>query len=61
MLRELAVLEGMNHPHIAKLEFVSLSKNKLHVFFPFVEHTLHDTVNPKNDPNGGRVLRETEV
>ncbi|KAF1780303.1 Cyclin-like [Phytophthora cactorum] len=58
MLRELAVLKGIKHDHIASLELISLAKDELHVFFPYVDKTLHEIINPSGDPNGGRVLPE---
>ncbi|KAJ8576914.1 hypothetical protein ON010_g2292 [Phytophthora cinnamomi] len=61
MLRELAVLKGIKHDHIASLELISLAKDELHVFFPFVEKTLHEVINPSGDPNGGRVLPEAVI
>lgn len=61
MLRELAVLKGVRHPHIAALEMISLAKDELHVFFPFVDRTLHEIINPTGDPTGGRVLPERVV
>ncbi|EQC39305.1 CMGC/CDK/CDC2 protein kinase [Saprolegnia diclina VS20] len=61
MLRELAVLQGIHHPHIASLEMISLAKDELHVFFPYVDKTLHEIINPTSDPNGGRVLPEHQI
>ncbi|POM77512.1 CMGC/CDK/CDC2 protein Kinase, partial [Phytophthora palmivora] len=61
MLRELAVLKGIKHDHIASLELISLAKDELHVFFPYVDKTLHEIINPTGDPNGGRVLPEAVV
>ncbi|RHY82925.1 hypothetical protein DYB35_007379 [Aphanomyces astaci] len=61
MLRELAVLQGIKHPHIASLEMISLAKDELHVFFPYVDKTLHEVINPTSDPSGGRVLPEPQV
>lgn len=61
MLRELAVLKGIKHDHIASLELISLAKDELHVFFPYVDKTLHEVINPTGDPNGGRVLPEAVV
>lgn len=61
MLRELAVLKGIKHDHIASLELISLAKDELHVFFPYVDKTLHEIINPSGDPNGGRVLPEAVV
>ncbi|RLN86869.1 hypothetical protein BBJ28_00021112, partial [Nothophytophthora sp. Chile5] len=58
LLRELVVLKGIKHDHITSLELVSLAKGELHVFFPFVDKTLHEVINPTGDPNGGRVLPE---
>ncbi|KAJ0395771.1 hypothetical protein ATCC90586_008730 [Pythium insidiosum] len=58
MLRELAVLKGIKHDHIATLEMISLAKDELHVFFPYVDKTLHEIINPTGDPSGGRVLSE---
>lgn len=58
MLRELAVLKGIKHDHIASLELISLARDELHVFFPYVDKTLHEIINPTGDPNGGRVLPE---
>lgn len=56
MLRELAVLKGMDHPHLARLQLVSLAKDELHVFFPYVDRTLHEIINPTSDPGGGKIL-----
>lgn len=61
MLRELAVLKGIQHDHIASLEMISLVRDELHVFFPYVDKTLHEVINPTGDPNGGRVLPERVV
>lgn len=61
MLRELAVLKGIKHDHIASLEMISLAKDELHVFFPYVDKTLHEIINPTGDPNGGRTLPEPVV
>ncbi|RHY28388.1 hypothetical protein DYB32_006009 [Aphanomyces invadans] len=61
MLRELAVLQGIKHPNIASLEMISLANDELHVFFPFVDKTLHEIINPTSDPNGGRILPEHQV
>ncbi|OWZ14764.1 CMGC/CDK/CDC2 protein kinase [Phytophthora megakarya] len=61
MLRELAVLKGIKHDHIASLELISLAKDELHVFFPYVDKTLHEIINPTGDPNGGRVLPEAVI
>lgn len=58
MLRELAFLQGLYHPHIATLERIALSDNELYVFFKYVENSLFDLINPSNDPNGGRALPE---
>ncbi|CAI5730866.1 unnamed protein product [Peronospora destructor] len=58
MLRELAVLKGIKHDHIASLELISLAKDELHVFFPYVDKTLHEVINPTGDPTGGCVLPE---
>ncbi|CAH0474877.1 unnamed protein product [Peronospora belbahrii] len=61
MLRELAVLKGIKHDHIASLELISLAKDELHVFFPYVDKTLHEVINPTGDPMGGRVLPEAVI
>ncbi|DBA04888.1 TPA: hypothetical protein N0F65_006890 [Lagenidium giganteum] len=61
MLRELAVLKGIHHDHIASLEMISLARDELHVFFPYVDKTLHEIINPTGDPNGGRVLPERVI
>ncbi|KAF0715391.1 Aste57867_3394 [Aphanomyces stellatus] len=61
MLRELAVLQGIKHANIASLEMISLAKDELHVFFPYVDKTLHEIINPTSDPNGGRILPEHQV
>ncbi|GLE05577.1 hypothetical protein PINS_up014609 [Pythium insidiosum] len=61
MLRELAVLKGIKHDHIATLEMISLAKDELHVFFPYVDKTLHEIINPTGDPSGGRVLSERVI
>ncbi|KAL4114439.1 hypothetical protein PRIC2_014377 [Phytophthora ramorum] len=61
MLRELAVLKGIRHDHIASLELISLAKDELHVFFPYVDKTLHEIINPMGDPSGGRVLPEAVI
>uniref|UniRef100_H3G5R2 Cyclin-dependent kinase 2 homolog n=1 Tax=Phytophthora ramorum TaxID=164328 RepID=H3G5R2_PHYRM len=57
MLRELAVLKGIRHDHIASLELISLAKDELHVFFPYVDKTLHEIINPMGDPSGGRIRK----
>ncbi|KAL7687442.1 putative protein kinase domain, F-box domain, protein kinase-like domain superfamily [Plasmopara halstedii] len=61
MLRELAVLKGIKHDHIASLELISLARDELHVFFPYVDKTLHEIINPTGDPNGGRMLPEAVI
>ncbi|KAF1322518.1 Cmgc/cdk/cdc2 protein kinase, partial [Globisporangium splendens] len=61
MLRELAVLKGIKHDHIASLEMISLARDELHVFFPYVDKTLHEIINPTGDPNGGRTLPEPVI
>lgn len=61
MLRELAVLRGFQHSNIASIEMISLAKDELYVFFPYVDRTLHGIINPTGDPNGGRVLSEKVV
>ncbi|GMF39328.1 unnamed protein product [Phytophthora lilii] len=53
--------KGIKHDHIASLELISLAKDELHVFFPYVDKTLHEIINPTGDPNGGRVLPEAVV
>jgi hypothetical protein len=58
MIREIAVLKGIKHKHISSLGFVSLAKDELHLFFPFVDKTLDEIINPTGDPNRGRVLPE---
>ncbi|KAG1693817.1 hypothetical protein DVH05_022919 [Phytophthora capsici] len=58
MVRELAVLKGMKHDHITPLELVSLSKNKLHSFFPYVDETLDTIIHSTDD---GRTLPETAI
>jgi serine/threonine protein kinase len=44
MLRELAVLQDMQHPHINQLHRANLANDKLHIFFPFIERTLQDVL-----------------
>jgi serine/threonine protein kinase len=44
MLRELAVLQDMQHPHINSLCRANLQSNKLYIFFPYVERTLQDVL-----------------
>nr|CCA19390.1 cell division protein kinase putative [Albugo laibachii Nc14] len=61
MLRELAVLRGFQHSNIASIEMISLAKDELYVFFPYVDRTLHGIINPTGDPNGGRVLSEKVI
>ncbi|CAM9217370.1 unnamed protein product, partial [Discosporangium mesarthrocarpum] len=56
MLRELAVLKGVDHPNVSSLCHVNLHKFKLRAFFPYIPHTLHDYINPTNDRNGGTPL-----
>ncbi|CAM9517397.1 unnamed protein product, partial [Phaeothamnion confervicola] len=46
MLRELAVLRRMNHPHVAALRAVNLRQHRLRLFFDFLPLTLHDFLNP---------------
>uniref|UniRef100_M4BPH4 Cyclin-dependent kinase 2 homolog n=1 Tax=Hyaloperonospora arabidopsidis (strain Emoy2) TaxID=559515 RepID=M4BPH4_HYAAE len=53
--------KGIKHDHIASLELISLAKDELHVFFPYVDKTLHEVINPTGDPSGGRVLSETVI
>ncbi|CCI40524.1 unnamed protein product [Albugo candida] len=61
MLRELAVLRGFQHSNIASIEMISLAKDELYVFFPYVDRTLHGIINPTGDQNGGRVLSEKVI
>jgi len=58
MIRELAVLKGMAHPNIASMVQLNLKNHRLHVFFEFIPHTLHDCLNPANDTKKGRALPE---
>jgi serine/threonine protein kinase len=51
MLRELAVLQDMRHPHINQLYQANLAQDKLHIFFPYVHRTLQDVLVETN-PNG---------
>ncbi|GMF26519.1 unnamed protein product [Phytophthora lilii] len=53
--------KGIKHDHIASLELISLAKDELHVFFPYVDKTLYDIMYPTGEPNGGRVLPEAVV
>jgi len=61
MIRELAVLKGMSHSNVASLLRVNLQSHRLHVFFDFIPHTLHDYLNPANDTKKGRRLPEAAV
>ena len=61
MLRELAFLKGLRHPNIATVERISLSSNKLYLFFDYVEKSLFDLINPNNDVNGGISLPQVLV
>ena len=44
MLRELAVLQDVVHPNVNRLTKANLAKDELHIFFPYVEHTLQDVL-----------------
>ncbi|KAI9986039.1 hypothetical protein PInf_024881 [Phytophthora infestans] len=46
MIRELGLLKGTTHDHITSLEIVSLVKDELHMFFPYVDRTLDDVIYP---------------
>jgi serine/threonine protein kinase len=66
MLRELAVLQDMNHPHVNKLSKANLCKDELHIFFPFVERTLQDVLvgtnpNAMAPPSGKTPLSPHQV
>ncbi|GBG29875.1 Cyclin-dependent kinase 1 [Hondaea fermentalgiana] len=61
MLRELAFLQGLRHPHIATVERISLVDNKLHLFFSYMEKSLFDLINPNNDADGGKPLPPTLI
>ncbi len=56
MLRELAFLRGLKHPHIASVETIALANNDLFVLFQYVNMTLFELINPLNDPTGGAPL-----
>ncbi|CAK9026416.1 Cyclin-dependent kinase 2 (Cell division protein kinase 2) [Durusdinium trenchii] len=56
MLRELAFLQGLHHPNVAAIERISLVKNRLYVFFDYMETSLFDMINPNNDASGGNPL-----
>ncbi|CAM9129248.1 unnamed protein product [Choristocarpus tenellus] len=56
MLRELAALKGVDHPNVSALCHVNLHDSKLRVFFPYIQYTLHDYLNPTSDRNGGEPL-----
>jgi len=49
MLRELAVLQDMFHPHVNQLYRANLKNDKLHIFFPYVTETLQDVLVKNND------------
>ncbi|KAG7383821.1 hypothetical protein PHYPSEUDO_003304 [Phytophthora pseudosyringae] len=61
LVRELAVLKGMEHDHVTSLELACLTENDLHTFFPYVDKTLHDVINPTGDLEGGCALPEAAV
>lgn len=61
MLRELAFLQGLRHPHIATVERISLVDNKLFLFFGYMEKSLFDLINPNNDADGGKPLPPTLI
>jgi len=61
MLRELAFLRGLSHPHIATVERISLVDNQLYLFFNYTEKSLFDLINPNNDANGGIPLPHTLI
>jgi serine/threonine protein kinase len=51
VLRELAVLQDMSHPHINELFKANLAFDKLHIFFPYVQRTLQDVLMDNNSSN----------
>ena len=66
MLRELAVLQDMAHPHVNKLAKANLSNDELHIFFPYVERTLQDVLvgpnpNAMEPPSGKTPLSPHQV
>eukprot|EP00943_MAST-04B_sp_MAST-4B-sp1_P000488 g488.t1 len=58
MLRELSFLKNLSHPNISELKSAYLHKDQLYCFFDFVEHTLHDLINPTRNRNVGTGLSE---
>eukprot|EP01041_Mallomonas_annulata_P004247 gene4247-8443_t len=61
MMRELSALKKVSHPNICELQLIHLRDFKLYLLFPYIEHTLHDFLNPSGEPNSGRALRKTHV
>ncbi|ETO83346.1 CMGC/CDK/CDC2 protein kinase [Phytophthora nicotianae P1976] len=61
MIRVLGVLKSMKHDHITSLELVSLVKNELHLFFPYVDRTLDEVISPTRDPERGHALPEAVI
>ncbi|EEY62343.1 cell division protein kinase, putative [Phytophthora infestans T30-4] len=61
MIRELSLLKGTTHDHITSLEIVSLVKDELHMFFPYVDRTLDDVIYPTGSCEDGRVLPEPVI
>mmetsp|Transcript_1862 Transcript_1862/g.1939 ORF Transcript_1862/g.1939 Transcript_1862/m.1939 type:complete len:800 (+) Transcript_1862:122-2521(+) len=61
MMRELSALKQINHPNICELELISLRDFRLYLLFPYVEHTLHDFLNPSGEPNTGIPLPHYQV
>lgn len=56
MLRELAFLSSASHSHICNLEKVHLHDSNLHVFFEYIDTTLHDLINPTKLLHCGKAL-----
>jgi len=61
MLRELAFLSSASHSHICNLQRVHLHESSLHVFFEYVDLTLHDLINPTKQVNAGKALQPRQV
>jgi len=54
MLRELSALKGLQHPNISCPVAVNLHGYKLHVYFDYVDRTLHDYLNPSDGADEAR-------
>mmetsp|Transcript_36467 Transcript_36467/g.67930 ORF Transcript_36467/g.67930 Transcript_36467/m.67930 type:complete len:788 (-) Transcript_36467:10-2373(-) len=54
MLRELAALKKLSHPHISTPILVNLKHFKLYLLLPYVEKTLHDYLNPSGNTSTPR-------